>query len=111
MPLFTLLVFTDPVKGREDEYNDWYDNQHVPDALGFPGFKSAQRFKTGPAYLDKPIPCRYATIYEIEADTIEDAIRVSIEETARTYVTGAIDVTTDMVIPLTPIGPKRVSEA
>jgi hypothetical protein len=107
MPEFRLLVFTDPVEGREEEYNDWYDNQHVPDALTFPGFKSAQRFRTGPGYLGKEPPCRYATIYEIEADTIEDAIRASEEGTARTFVTDAIDRGTDWVIPLTPLGPVR----
>jgi hypothetical protein len=25
------LVFTNPVEGREDEYNEWYDNVHLGD--------------------------------------------------------------------------------
>jgi hypothetical protein len=25
----TMIVFTSPVEGREDEYNDWYDNTHL----------------------------------------------------------------------------------
>ena len=26
-----LMMITNPVEGREDEFNDWYDNRHVPD--------------------------------------------------------------------------------
>ncbi len=105
MPAFKLLVFTNPVEGRDDEYNDWYDNQHVPDTMTFDGWKSAQRFKTGPRYLGRDAPARYVAIYEIEADSIEEVLRASDEGTADTFITDALDLESAWAIPLTPIGP------
>jgi hypothetical protein len=42
---FELVVLSDPADGREQEFNDWYTTQHVPDVLHVPGFISGQRFK------------------------------------------------------------------
>jgi hypothetical protein len=64
------VVQTNAVAGREDEYNDWYTNIHLPDALAVPGFVSAQRFKissTQRAAL-RDYPYQYLTIYEMEGD-------------------------------------------
>jgi hypothetical protein len=33
------------VEGRQDEFNDWYDNQHIPDLLSVPGIVAVQRFR------------------------------------------------------------------
>jgi hypothetical protein len=64
MSKYTMIVLTRPVEGREDEYNDWYTNIHLPEVLGTEGFLAAQRFKLagGP---DAPAP--YLAIYEIES--------------------------------------------
>jgi hypothetical protein len=51
--------------GREAEYNDWYDNQHLGDVLKVPGFVAAQRFKLARPQSDLPGP--YLALYEIEA--------------------------------------------
>ena len=59
-----LLVLSDPVAGREDEYNDWYNNQHLHDVCNAPGFLSARRFKI----LDGDAGHRYLAIYEMESD-------------------------------------------
>jgi hypothetical protein len=42
---FYLLVFSDPAENREEEYNHWYDSQHIPDVLRVPGFVSGRRFR------------------------------------------------------------------
>ncbi|HEY1822405.1 MAG TPA: hypothetical protein VGG83_20970 [Trebonia sp.] len=39
-----LLVFTRPVEGHEDEFNEWYDQRHLPDVTGLPGIVAGQRF-------------------------------------------------------------------
>lgn len=39
-----LLVTMDPSPLLEDEFNDWYDMEHVPDRAGIAGFESALRF-------------------------------------------------------------------
>ena len=45
MPRYNLIVLTNPVDGREDEYNDWYTNVHLDDVLKIPGVVGAQRFR------------------------------------------------------------------
>ncbi len=50
-----LLVYTDLIDPRyEEEFNAWYDTQHLPQLLGIPGFLDAARYvavKGGPKYL------------------------------------------------------------
>ena len=46
MPKGIMVVQTSPVDpAKEDAYNDWYDNTHIPEILEIPGFTSARRFK------------------------------------------------------------------
>ena len=66
MPKGIMVVQSDPADpAREDEYNDWYDNTHVPAICAVPGFVSARRYKVhgagSPAYL---------AIYEIDSDDL-----------------------------------------
>lgn len=62
-----LVVLSNPVDGREDEFNEWYDNQHIPDLLRVPGVVAAQRFRLSGEQLAKaPHPWRYLAVYEIE---------------------------------------------
>ena len=66
MARYRLVVFTDPVKGREAEYNNWYDNRHLGDVVSFPSFLTAQRFKC--AHIVRgAVPNRYLAIYEMDA--------------------------------------------
>ena len=39
------VVQVKAVEGREDEFNEWYDNVHIPEALAVDGFVAAHRFK------------------------------------------------------------------
>jgi hypothetical protein len=73
MAKFKLVVMTDPKAGREDEYNDWYTNQHLADVVAVPGFRSAQRFKLndGMGFEHRN---RYLAIYEIESDDPQEAL-------------------------------------
>ena len=48
------LVFTDIDPKWEEEFNAWYDTEHLPDLLKLPGFLDAARYvatKGGPKYL------------------------------------------------------------
>ena len=38
------VILSNPVAGREDEFNEWYTKQHLDDVLKVPGFVAAQRF-------------------------------------------------------------------
>jgi len=41
---FIQVVFSNPVADREDEFNEWYDNVHIPELLTVPGMLSATRY-------------------------------------------------------------------
>jgi hypothetical protein len=80
---FIQIVFSNPLDGRDDEFNDWYDNVHVPDLLAIPGMVSAQRYGLKDAQIyhmegGAAPEHRYAIIYEMEGDV--DAILNKIQE-------------------------------
>jgi hypothetical protein len=62
------VVLTNPVEGREDEYNDWYDNQHLADILATNGITSAQRYEVVAAPGMPASPQRYMAIYEVDGN-------------------------------------------
>lgn len=74
-----LLVFTNPVDGREAEFNEWYDTVHVPEVLAVPGVVAARRY--GLSEVDTPEmegmpnppppPHRYLVVYRLERDADE----------------------------------------
>jgi hypothetical protein len=68
MPHFKYVVFTEPLPGQDDAYNDWYDNHHLTDVLAVDGFVAAQRFKLVELDSNSQPASRYLAIYEIEAD-------------------------------------------
>jgi hypothetical protein len=64
-----LVVETDPVAGREDEWTAFYDDVHIPEILErVPGFKAATRFRRPDGGPGASKDHGYLTIYEIEAD-------------------------------------------
>ena len=36
MPRYIMTVRSNPIAGREAEFNEWYDRRHVPDLLKTP---------------------------------------------------------------------------
>ena len=49
-----LLVLNDVVAAAEEEFNRWYQQQHVPERLAVPGFRTARRYRAveaEPAYM------------------------------------------------------------
>lgn len=73
MPKGIMVVQSEPADpSREDEYNAWYDNTHVPEICAVPGFVSARRYKVHhPAAGEEGSPAQaYLAIYEIEADDL-----------------------------------------
>lgn len=53
-PKGLLLVMVDPAPMLEEELNDWYDTEHLPERQAIPGFETAGRFTSlgdGPRYI------------------------------------------------------------
>lgn len=65
-----VLVQNNPVEGREDEFNEWYTKEHLPDILRIDGWIAAQRFRMHEVQpsVSRPYPYRYLAIYEMEGD-------------------------------------------
>jgi hypothetical protein len=63
-----LAVQTAPAAGRDDDYNDWYNDVHLVEILKLSGFTSARRFRK---LQGEGLP--YLAIYEVEADDLESA--------------------------------------
>lgn len=69
-----LIAQTNAADGRDEEFNDWYTNVHLLDALAVPGFVAAQRFRISTTQRPGSPPCRYRylTVYEMEGDPQEN---------------------------------------
>lgn len=67
MPRFILVATSSAKEGRDAEYNEWYDEEHMHALLSIPGIISGRRFEASPA-SPHPAPARYLGIFEIEAD-------------------------------------------
>ncbi len=77
LPTYYQLVFTNPVPGREDEYNKWYDEQHAPDVVAVPGFVNGQRLAASDVQVNSKqteIKYRYLVIYTIRTDHVASVI-------------------------------------
>src|SRR5262249_12652381 len=75
MPIFHYVVLTDAKPGRLDEFEEWYDGQHLKDAVAVPEIRSAKRYRAKRDRLInkisdqvEPAPWCSLAIYEIDAD-------------------------------------------
>jgi hypothetical protein len=68
MPKGVLIVMTEPLEGKDEEFNEWYDNVHIPELLKVPGFAAAQRFAAVPWTKGELPPRAYLTLYEFDTD-------------------------------------------
>ncbi len=68
-----LIVLTNAVEGRDDEFNEWYDNQHLDDVLKVPGIVAAQRYALSPVQrMEPPLPRAYFALYDIETANLKE---------------------------------------
>ncbi len=77
MAKYTFVVMTNPVAGKEDEFNAWYNQNHLPDVLNVPGFVCAQRFRLADVQMggDASRAYKYLALYEIETDDLAGALK------------------------------------
>ena len=62
MAKYTFVVLTNPTSGKEAEYNEWYNKQHIPDVLA-------------DSQMGDKNPYRYLALYEIETDDLAAALK------------------------------------
>lgn len=108
---YYFYVFSNPVSGHEDEYNNWYDQRHAADVVSIPGFVSAQRYvKSDTPFFrvaDVQVP-KYLIIYKIVTADVE-AVFTEVErrlKTGETYMSPAYDRKTSQNYVYKPVGPE-----
>jgi hypothetical protein len=66
------LALTNPVGGREQEFNAWYDSHHLREIVEHvPGFTAGRRFERADSQRrGQAPPWRYLALYRVAADDI-----------------------------------------
>ena len=101
-----VAVLTEPVPGRESEFNDYYENQHLDEVIASAGWTSAQRFKL----VDEqgmPCPHPYLALYEVEADDSSDVLRTLNATRDQRVQSGALNRATAGVWVFAATGPRH----
>ena len=75
MKTYRVLVLTEPTTGKEDEFNDYYENRRLDEVLTTTGWKSAQRFRLA-AGAGEASPLPYLAVYEAEAEDADAVLSV-----------------------------------
>lgn len=74
MGTYAFVVLSNPVAGREEEYNEWYSSQHLADVTAVPGFVAAQRFRLQDAGAENAPAQRYMAIDTIQSDDPQSVV-------------------------------------
>jgi hypothetical protein len=61
-----LLTLTEPPPAMEEEFNAWYDEEHLPERLSIRGFRSARRWVA----QVKPGDGKYLATYELDSPDV-----------------------------------------
>lgn len=61
-----LIVSLEPPPAMEEEFNDWYDSEHLPERARIPGFETARRFVCVAGWP------RYLAVYDLRAAAVLD---------------------------------------
>src|SRR5438067_8052997 len=61
-----LLTMTEPPAAMEEEFNAWYDTEHLPERLAIPGFRPARRWVAACA----PGEGKYLATYELDSPAV-----------------------------------------
>ena len=67
-----MLVRTHPQDpARDDEFNEWYNGNHIPDVLNAPNFTAALRYKNAATHIGQAPP--YLALYYVTEDDAQVA--------------------------------------
>src|SRR5881394_2438168 len=70
-----LLTMTEPPPAMEEEFNAWYDSEHLAERLAITGFRSARRWVANSGMANcAPGEGRYPAMYELDSpDVLQSA--------------------------------------
>lgn len=86
---YTLIVYTSPADGREDDYNAWYDDVHLAEFSALPGVISGRRFQVAASASGQP---QYCAVYELSSppDEVMAAMNAQVKD-GTMHMTDALD--------------------
>jgi hypothetical protein len=95
MQKYIMVVQTQPIEGRDDEYNAWYDKQHLADVCDIPGVVTGRRYHALPLGQG-PMGLPYLAIYEVETEDPEAVLAELRRRSAERemYVSPSLDTAT-----------------
>jgi hypothetical protein len=81
VPKGLILAYSRPASlAKANDYNDWYDNEHLPEVLTVPGIQRIRRYKPIDPETGVPDPeGYYLAVIEIEGDDMI-AIKLALEQ-------------------------------
>ena len=87
---YILQVSSKAVPGREADYDEWYENTHMWEVLGLPGFLSCERFRrAGPGAEGET---EFVAQYAVETDDPAALLNALFAATPNFNMTDAIDI-------------------
>lgn len=104
---YLLQVISRALPGRDADYNEWYDNTHIADVLGLPGFAACQRYVR--ADPGKEGQAEYVAVYEVETNDPAALLQGLFAASAQMELTDAIDSSSVRFEFLKPSGERRTS--
>ena len=63
------VMANDP--GREAEWDEWYDREHIPDMIASEAFSAATRWRREPR---RPLGADFVTLYDVSLESIDEAV-------------------------------------
>jgi len=81
--ILTNVLCNDPA--REDEWDAWYDDQHVPDMLSCGAFGAMSRWQRMPRAR---VGSNFLTLYDVSTDTVDEAVERSAATLAEIVAAG-----------------------
>jgi len=104
-----VVVLTEPTAGREDEFNDYYENVHIREVLATTGWTSGQRFRlSDQAGAECPLP--FLALYEAEADDPKEILQTLTKTRPERQQSSAINMKTAGVWVFSATGPRHERE-
>jgi hypothetical protein len=87
MTKYLLFAFSDcKDAAKEKEFNNWYDNMHMPDMLNTPGLVKASRWMSADKKENEVR--KYLAMYELETDDIDEFNKLMREQGMWTFKEG-----------------------
>lgn len=77
MPQYLLIGLCEPLnEDGQAAFDEWFINQHIEDTTHCPNFIRGRVYELKGPHLDIDTVSRYISVYEVEAESYEEAERV-----------------------------------